>query len=353
MMTSDLRHAFRLLWKSKRITATTLVTLALCIGATTAIFSTVYSLMLKPLPYQEPERIVELYSSAAKAGLNHMPANVPFYLDYSKNATSYESLGLWTFFYGLVGEKDSVVRVPGVRMTAEIFSILRIQPVIGTFFTKEQNKPGADKVIVLTQSYWQTQYQESPEVLGKEVRIDDEAYKVIGVAPRVLEAFDARMKFVVPLSWPPAAGESAGPLRRGHPVVRTPQAGRHGRPGGRRGQDPGEALRRRGTAAVEGVRRALRHDDERRRGAGAARPAGAADAADAAGRRRVRAAHRLRQRGESPARAFQRPPVGDGHSIRARGRARDDCPAVPAGKPAPDVSRRCCWGWAWPGARCG
>ena len=205
-----MRHAFRLLWKSKGITATTLVTLALGIGATTAIFSTVYSLMLKPLPYQEPERIVELYSSATKAGLNHMPANVPFYLDYSANATSYESLGLWTFFYGLVGEKDSVVRLPGVRTTAEIFNILRVQPVIGSFFTKEQNRPGADKVIVLTQSYWQAQYQESPEVLGKEVRIDDEAYKVIGVAPRVLEAFDARMKFVVPLSWPPAAENPQG-----------------------------------------------------------------------------------------------------------------------------------------------
>ena len=207
---TDFRHAFRLLWKSKRITATTLVTLALCIGATTAIFSSVYSLMLKPLPFQEPERIVELYSSAAKAGLHHMPANVPFYLDYSRNGTSYESIGLWTFFYGLVGEKDAVVRTPGVRMTAEIFSILRIQPLHGTFFTKEQNKPGADKVIVLTQSYWQTQYQESPEVLGKEVRIDDEAYKVIGVAPRVLEAFDARMKFVVPLSWQPAQENPQG-----------------------------------------------------------------------------------------------------------------------------------------------
>src|SRR6476469_9371369 len=153
---TDFRQTLRLLWKSKRITATTLVTLALCIGATTAIFSSVYSLMLKPLPYQEPERIVELYSSAAKAGLNHMPANVPFYLDYSQNATSYENLGLWTFFYGLVGGKDSVVRTPGVRATAEIFTILRIQPLLGTFFTKDQNKQGADKVIVLTQSYWQT-----------------------------------------------------------------------------------------------------------------------------------------------------------------------------------------------------
>jgi predicted permease len=206
---ADLRHAFRLLWKSKRITATTLVTLALCIGPTTAIFSSVYALMLKPLPYQEPERIVELYSSAVKVGLNHMPANVPFYLDYSQNATSYESLGLWTFFYGLVGERDSVVRTPGIRMTAELFNILRIQPLLGTFFTKEQNRPGADKVIVLTQSYWRTQYQESPEVLGKDVRIDDDAYTVIGVAPRVLEAFDARMKFVVPLSWP-AAAETQG-----------------------------------------------------------------------------------------------------------------------------------------------
>ena len=209
-MTSDLRHAFRLLWKSKGITATTLLTLALGIGATTAIFSSVYALMLKPLPYQEPKQIVELYSSASKAGLHHMPANVPFYLDYSKNGTSYESLALWTFFYGLVGEKDSVVRMPGVRATAEIFTILRIQPLLGTFFTKDQNKPGADKVIVLTQTYWQTQFQESPEVLGKEVRIDDEAYKVIGVAPRVLEAFDARMKFIVPLSWPAQAENPQG-----------------------------------------------------------------------------------------------------------------------------------------------
>src|SRR3954453_17197086 len=117
-MTTDLRHAFRLLWKSKGITATTLLTLGLGIGATTAIFSTVYSLMLKPLPYQEPERIVELYSPAAKACLNPMPANVPFYLDYSKNGTSYESLGLWSFFCWLVGVDGSVVLMPVVRMTA-------------------------------------------------------------------------------------------------------------------------------------------------------------------------------------------------------------------------------------------
>ena len=206
----DLRHALRLLWKSKRPAITALVTLALCTGATTAIFSSVYALMLKPLPYQEPDRIVELYTSAAKAGLNHMPANVPFYRDYSQNAASYERLGLWAFGYGLVGDAGSVARVPFVRMTAEIFSILRIQPILGTFFTTEQDRPGADKVVVLTRSYWQSAYDGRPEVLGAEIRIDDETYKIIGVAPRELEAFDARMKFVAPLSWPPAAENPQG-----------------------------------------------------------------------------------------------------------------------------------------------
>lgn len=210
MLLTDLRHAARLLWKSKRVTATTLLTLALCIGATTAIFSSVYSLMLKPLPYQQPEQIVELYSSASKAGLDHMPANVPFYKDYSQNAKSYESLGLWTFGYSLVGEKDSVVRLPGVRATAEIFDILRVKPVLGSFFTKDNNRQGNDKVIVLSQSYWKSQYDESPEVIGKDVRLDDETYKVIGVAPRALEAFDARMKYIVPLSWAPAQENPQG-----------------------------------------------------------------------------------------------------------------------------------------------
>ncbi len=206
----DLRHAFRLLWKSKGFAATTLLTLALCIGATTAIFSTVYSLMLKPLPFNEPEQIVELYSSAAKAGLNKMPANVPIYLDYSKNATSYETIGLWSFGQQMFGPDESPVRLDMARATSELFTILRVQPLLGEFFSKEQNKPGADKVVVLTQSFWRTQFAEDPGVLGKELRLNGETFKVIGVAPRVFEAWDARVKYVLPLSWPPAQENPQG-----------------------------------------------------------------------------------------------------------------------------------------------
>lgn len=209
-MIFSIRQVFRQFRQSKGFVAATLVTLALCIGATTAIFSTVYALMLKSLPFNEPERIVELYTSAAKAGLNKMQANVPFYIDYSKNATSYEMIGLWAFFQGMYGADDAQVRVPGVRITAEIFPLLRVQPVIGTFFTKEQNRPGADKVVVLTQSFWQSQFAEDPGVLGKEVRVDGEMYKVIGVAPRLFEAFDARVKYLLPLSWEPAQENPQG-----------------------------------------------------------------------------------------------------------------------------------------------
>ncbi len=201
----DLRHALRLLWKSKGLSATTLLTLALCIGATTAIFSSVYSLLLKPLPFHEPDRIVELYSSAAKAGLNKMPANVPIYLDYSKNASSYETIGIWNFYQQMFGDDQAPVRLDMASATAEIFSILRVQPLLGQFFTKEQNRPGADKVVVLTQSFWQTQFAEDPAVVGKTVRIGGETYTVIGVAPRAFEAWDARVKYLLPFSWPPAA----------------------------------------------------------------------------------------------------------------------------------------------------
>ncbi len=204
-MNRFLRHALRRFRQNKGFTAITLLTLALCIGATTAIFSTVYSLMLKPLPFHEPERIVELYTSAEKAGLDRMPANIPFYVDYSENAESYEELGLWTSFEAMIGEDDAPQRVRGARMTAEIFTLLRAQPVIGKLFAIEHSLPGNDKVVVLTQSFWQSQFSERLDVLDESIRIDGELFKVIGVAARSIDAFDPRVKYFVPLSWAPDA----------------------------------------------------------------------------------------------------------------------------------------------------
>jgi len=199
----DLRQAVRQFAKAKGFTAATLLTLALCIGATTAIFSTVYSLMLRPLPFAESERIVELFTSAKKAGLNKMPSNVVQYLDYKQNATSYETLALWSPGQNMLGEEGAVERVWNAAISAELFDLLRVKPLLGEFFTKANNKAGEEKVVVLTQSFWVSQFGEDPAVIGKTLRYEGEPYKIIGVAPHAMSAFDAQIKFFRPLTWSP------------------------------------------------------------------------------------------------------------------------------------------------------
>src|SRR5262245_43968169 len=190
---ADLRYAARQLWKSRGFAVVTLLTLALCIGANTAIFSAVYGLMLKPLPFTEPQRIVEIYNTYPKAGgaANRGASNVVQLLDYQQNASSYSHLALWAPFQGMFGEDISAERLYGVRASADLFEVLGLKPVIGQFFQAENQLPNADKFIVLAQSFWEVHYREDPGVLGQTARVDGETFTIIGVAPRALEAFDA------------------------------------------------------------------------------------------------------------------------------------------------------------------
>lgn len=205
-MFSDLRFAFRLLVKSRGFAAVTLLTLALCIGANTAIFSAVYALLLKPLPYPEPERIVEIYNTYPKAGgaAGRGASNPVQYVDYGQNATSYTHVGLWNTDARMFGEDAAAERLWGASATADVFDVLGLKPLIGQFFTKENQLPATNKVAVLTQSFWEAQFQEDPGVLGRTVRVDGETYTVVGVAPRSFEAFDARVRYILPASWDPA-----------------------------------------------------------------------------------------------------------------------------------------------------
>ncbi|MEO7415240.1 MAG: ABC transporter permease [Opitutaceae bacterium] len=202
-LTSDLRFAVRMLIKHQGLTATALVTLALCIGANTAIFSMLYALVIKPLPYQEPERIVEVYNSFAKVGLSKSPSNVVQYLDFKEHADAFAQLALWQQGEFTFGAEGQPVRIAGVVATAGIFEVLGIQPLLGRFLTDANHIPDAGKVVVLTESFWDNQYQRDPAILGKTLRLDGETFEIIGVAPHDLEAFDARARFVRPMTWPP------------------------------------------------------------------------------------------------------------------------------------------------------
>ena len=203
--TSDLRYAARQLWKSRGFAAVTLLTLALCIGANTAIFSAVYGLMLKPLPFPEPARLVEIYNTYPKGGVPRASSNIVQYLDYKQNGSSYEHVALWAPFQGMYGEDVSAERLSGVRAAADIFNVLGLTPILGQFYTAENHVVPNDKVLVLTQSFWETHYNEDPTVIGKTARLDGETFTIVGIAPRAFEAFNAaRARFVRPFSWNPA-----------------------------------------------------------------------------------------------------------------------------------------------------
>jgi len=203
-VSGDLRYAARRLWKEKGFTSLALLTLALCIGANTAIFSMVYALLLKPLPFPEPSRIVEIYNAFPKDGFNHFPTNIVQYSDFKANAPSFDSIGLFGENMVMLGEPGSAERIHGADCTAEMFDVLGLKPVIGQFFTLKNSRIGEDKVIVLTESFWKSHYSEDPAVLGSTMRIDGETYQIVGVAPRAMEAFNAQARFLRPIAWKPA-----------------------------------------------------------------------------------------------------------------------------------------------------
>jgi putative ABC transport system permease protein len=199
----DVRYGSRMFGKNPTLSAAALVTLTLCIGANTAIFSMLYALIIKPLPFREPSRIVEISNSWPKQKLDRWPSSIVQYLDFRDHTDAFTHLGLWEPWECTLGEQDGAARSNGALATADMFGVFDLKPILGRFFTLENSVPANDRVLVLTQSFWESHFQKNPGILGQSMRIDGVSYQIVGVAPRTLEAFDARVKFVVPLSWPP------------------------------------------------------------------------------------------------------------------------------------------------------
>jgi predicted permease len=196
----DARVGARFLGKSVGFTAVAVVTLALCIGANTAIFSMVSALLLKPLPFPEPSRIVEIFNlfNAKKA-----PSNLVQYADYKANAAAYDAVGLWGLTDVTVGGAGALERTTAAQCTAEMFDILGERPVIGRFFTLKNSRWGEDKVVVLTEPFWEARFNRDPGVLEKTLNVDGEAYRIVGVMPRSIQALDARVRLIRPIAWKP------------------------------------------------------------------------------------------------------------------------------------------------------
>jgi putative ABC transport system permease protein len=178
----DLRYSARMLLKSPGFTSVAILTLALGIGANTAIFSVVNSVLLRPLPFQQPKFLVQLWETEASPG--SYPLTGPDYLDWQSQNHSFEATSLYTWGGRLntsgAGEAETAV---SVSTQANFFSVLGVQPRIGRTFATGEDAAGKNHVVVLSYGFWQGHLAGRPDVLGNTLALDSESYTIIGVMP--------------------------------------------------------------------------------------------------------------------------------------------------------------------------
>ncbi len=202
MLRQDARFAFRTFRQSKGFTAVAVSTIALGIGATAAIFSVVDSLILKPLPYADADRIVMVWMDNRKLGLHEDVHSYPNLMDLRTQNRSLSHLNAYRETgYNLTGSGEPVRVTAGV-MSAEALSALSARPIVGQLFTAENEKPGSDGVAVIGEGLWKTNFGGDPSVLGKTIELNGRARTIIGVLPASFGFPSERTQLWVPLVVP-------------------------------------------------------------------------------------------------------------------------------------------------------
>jgi putative ABC transport system permease protein len=177
----DLRLGFRLLW-APGFALTAILTLALGIGATTALFTVVNAVLLAPLPFPDSNRLIQVWRSELPA-LTYGSASYARYLDWRQNQRVFTDLGAWSPRGVTITGPQGPERLPGATASASFFRVIGAPPVIGRYFSDDEDRRGADRVAVISEGLWRRRFQQSAGVLGSTVQIDGEQYAVIGVAP--------------------------------------------------------------------------------------------------------------------------------------------------------------------------
>ena len=179
----DLRLGFRLLLRAPGFAVTAILTLALGIGATTALFTVVNAVLLEPLPFPDSNKLVQVWRSELPA-LTYGSASYGRYLDWRKNQRVFTELGAWSPRGVTMSGQQGPERLPGATASASFFKVIDAPPVIGRYFSDEEDRMGAERVVVISEGLWKRRFEASSSVLGSSVNIDGEPYIVIGVAPQ-------------------------------------------------------------------------------------------------------------------------------------------------------------------------
>src|SRR5689334_3598792 len=200
---NDIRYAIRNLVKRPAFTIIATVTLALGIGANSAIFSAVYSLLLKPLPFPEIDRVITIWDKAPSRGYTHNEVAMANYLDWRAQNHSFDQLALYRWWSVNLTGIDTPERIQGFQVTANFIDVTGIKPILGRAFTEEENQPGNGAVAIIANSLWQRRFGGDPNIVGKTITVNRLPVTIIGVMPNTL-SYPVPGEIYAPLTITPA-----------------------------------------------------------------------------------------------------------------------------------------------------
>ena len=210
ILLDDLRFGSRMLRKSPSFTAVAILTLALGIGANTAIFSAVNSVLLRPLPYKTADRLAMLWNDNRRLGLHEDLTSYANFADWRGQSRLFEDMAPFSETGADVTGVDRPYEVFGWRVGAHLFPMLGVSPAIGRTFTEQEEQPGHAQVVVLSDGMWRERFGADPQVIGKTLLMDGDPYVIIGVMPASFQFPDKRTEI-----WTPLAVSSTRKANRG------------------------------------------------------------------------------------------------------------------------------------------
>ena len=199
----DLKLAARVLWKDRGFAATVILTLGVCIGANAAIFAIVDGVLLRPLPIPEADRLVTLYNSYPRAGVERASTGVPDYYDRLRETDVFEELALFRLNGQTIGGEVDPQRITGMAVRPSLFRMLRATPHRGRIFREDEGETGHERETILSYPLWQQLFSGRDTAIGQDLRINGVSYTIVGVMPRSFYFMDPDVKLWTPIAFTP------------------------------------------------------------------------------------------------------------------------------------------------------
>jgi predicted permease len=182
-MTSDLRFAWRALWKSPTTTLGAVLALALGIGATTTMFGLLNAVALRPLPYPESDRLVELWGNVERQAVERRGTSIPDYIDWREKSRSFDLMSAWSDANFIRYGGAAPEQVPAELVSGDYFSMLGVEPLAGRVLTNNDDKTGTTLAAVIGERLWERAFGRNPDAIGRSLQLDNQVFTIVGVVP--------------------------------------------------------------------------------------------------------------------------------------------------------------------------